>query len=69
MQRLRSSADQAPVDWLVSDGPVGYEAAVAAMQARAEAISAGHAPELVWLSGILFLLVLMASLRFSKKIA
>jgi lipoyl(octanoyl) transferase len=49
MQRLRSSADQAPVDWLVSDGPVDYEAAVAAMQARAEAISAGHAPELVWL--------------------
>jgi ABC-2 type transport system permease protein len=26
-------------------------------------------PELVWLTGILCLLVLMASLRFSKKIA
>jgi lipoyl(octanoyl) transferase len=49
MQRLRSSADQARVDWLVTAGPVDYEAAVAAMQARAEAIAAGRAGELVWL--------------------
>jgi lipoyl(octanoyl) transferase len=49
MQRLRSSADRAPVDWLVTDGPVDYETAVQAMQARAEAIAAGAASELVWL--------------------
>ncbi len=30
-------------------GPVDYDAAVAAMQARTEAIAAGHARELVWL--------------------
>lgn len=49
MQKLRSSAAEAPVDWLVTAGPVDYDVAVAAMQARAEAISAGQAPELVWL--------------------
>ncbi len=35
--------------WAVSPGRVGYEAAVAAMQARAEAIAEGRAGELVWL--------------------
>jgi lipoyl(octanoyl) transferase len=49
MQRLRATAAEAPVDWLVTAGPVDYDAAVAAMQARAEAIAAGAAPELVWL--------------------
>lgn len=49
MQRLRSSVAERPVDWLVTDGPVDYEAAVAAMQARAEAIAAGRAGEFVWL--------------------
>ncbi|MGA0531722.1 lipoyl(octanoyl) transferase LipB [Hansschlegelia sp. KR7-227] len=38
-----------PVEWRVSDAPVGYEAAVAAMEARAADIADGHAPELVWL--------------------
>jgi len=42
-------ADGRPVEWAVSDGPVGYEAAVAAMEARAAAIAAGEAGELVWL--------------------
>src|SRR5450631_290662 len=37
------------VEWRVSDMPVGYEAAVTFMAARAEAIAAGHEPELVWL--------------------
>ena len=37
------------VEWRISDSPVGYLEAVAAMEARAEAISAGEAPELVWL--------------------
>jgi lipoyl(octanoyl) transferase len=39
----------APVEWRVSDGPVAYDAALAAMSARAEAIARGRAPELVWL--------------------
>jgi len=37
------------VEWQVSDTPVAYEAAVAAMEARVAAIRAGSAPELVWL--------------------
>ena len=39
----------AGVEWRVSDAPVGYEAAVAAMEARVAAIQAGTAPEQVWL--------------------
>ena len=42
-------ADGRAAEWAVSDGLVGYEAAVAAMEARAAAISGGEAPELVWL--------------------
>ena len=42
-------ADGRPVEWAVSEGLVGYEAAVAAMEARAAAIAAGQAGELVWL--------------------
>ncbi|MGB6730511.1 MAG: lipoyl(octanoyl) transferase LipB, partial [Xanthobacteraceae bacterium] len=38
-----------PVEWLVSDSPVAYDTALAAMTARAEAIARGEAPELVWL--------------------
>jgi lipoyl(octanoyl) transferase len=38
-----------PVDWVVSDHLVPYEAAVAAMEARAAAIAAGTANECVWL--------------------
>lgn len=41
--------DGQPVDWAISTAPVGYEAAVAAMEARARAIYEGTAPELVWL--------------------
>lgn len=37
------------VEWRVSDTPVGYEAAVAAMEARVAEIQAGTAPEQVWL--------------------
>ena len=37
------------LEWRVSDQPVAYEAAVAEMEARVAAISAGTAPELVWL--------------------
>jgi len=42
-------ADGRPVEWAVSPGFVAYPAAVAAMEARAAAIAAGEAGELVWL--------------------
>lgn len=38
-----------PVEWRVEDRLVPYEEAVAAMEARAAAIAAGRADELVWL--------------------
>jgi lipoyl(octanoyl) transferase len=39
----------APVEWQMTDRPVEYPEAVAAMEARVAAIAAGTAPELVWL--------------------
>ena len=42
-------ADGAPVEWAVSAAPVGYDFAVETMEARAAAIAAGEAAELVWL--------------------
>ena len=39
----------APVEWVVADEPVGYEEAVAEMEARAALIADGLAPERVWL--------------------
>lgn len=44
-----AAASGPPVTWAVSEGAVGYAEAVAAMEARVEAIAAGEAPELVWL--------------------
>jgi lipoyl(octanoyl) transferase len=44
-----STARGAPVEWRISDAPVPYPEAVAAMEARVAAIGAGEAPELVWL--------------------
>ena len=41
--------DDLPVEWLLSPGLVAYPDAVAAMEARAEAIAAARAGELVWL--------------------
>jgi lipoyl(octanoyl) transferase len=38
-----------PVEWRISKALVAYEAALAAMEARAAAIADGLAPELVWL--------------------
>ena len=38
-----------PVEWRISDRPVDYAEAVAAMETRAAAIAAGEASELVWL--------------------
>ena len=42
-------ADGQAVEWAVSTGYVDYAAAVEAMEARAAAIAAGEAGELVWL--------------------
>jgi lipoyl(octanoyl) transferase len=44
----RHAGDEA-VEWLVSEAPVAYPEAVAAMEARASEIAAQQAPELVWL--------------------
>ena len=41
--------DGAPAEWAVSTGYVDYPLAVEIMEARAAAIAAGEAPELVWL--------------------
>ncbi|HVI30737.1 lipoyl(octanoyl) transferase LipB [Phenylobacterium sp.] len=46
---LFGRSDDAPAGWAVSPGRVGYPEAVAAMEARAEAIAEGRAGELVWL--------------------
>jgi lipoyl(octanoyl) transferase len=42
-------ARQADVDWMISEAPVAYTAALAFMEARVAAIAAGEARELVWL--------------------
>src|ERR1700723_116012 len=44
-----SPAGASAVEWRVSRAPVPYPEAIAAMEARVEAIAAGAAPELVWL--------------------
>ena len=46
---LPAAAGSAPVEWRLSDALVPYQTAVSAMQARAGAIAAATAPELVWL--------------------
>jgi len=38
-----------PVEWRISDAPVGYADALTEMEARVADIAAGTAPELVWL--------------------
>lgn len=42
-------APDGAVEWFVSSRPIGYAPALAVMHARAAAIAAGAAPELVWL--------------------
>jgi lipoyl(octanoyl) transferase len=49
MSRTFPRDDGKPVEWAVSGAPVGYEEAVAAMQARAAAIADGEAGEMIWL--------------------
>ena len=46
---LMPRPDAAPAGWAVSTAPIPYPEAVAAMQARVEAILDGRAGELVWL--------------------
>jgi len=46
---LKPGPESPPVEWRLSGGLVPYEAALAAMDARAAAIPLGQAPELVWL--------------------
>ncbi|MGH6977986.1 MAG: lipoyl(octanoyl) transferase LipB, partial [Brevundimonas sp.] len=41
--------DGPAVEWAVSPTPVGYEEAVAFMEARVAAIAAGEASEMIWL--------------------
>jgi len=43
------AAGAAAAEWRVSDRLTAYEAALSAMDARAEAIARGEAPELIWL--------------------
>ncbi len=47
--RMLAPDDAPPVEWRIWDGLTGYETAVAAMEARADAIAAGEAAECVWL--------------------
>lgn len=47
--RLFFREDGAPVEWRISDGLTAYNEALAVMDARAAAISAGMARECVWL--------------------
>jgi lipoyl(octanoyl) transferase len=44
-----AGARSGPVEWRISDAPVPYPEAVAAMETRVAAIADGGAPELVWL--------------------
>jgi lipoyl(octanoyl) transferase len=46
---FRAAAGSLPVEWRIAEGLTGYADAVAAMEARADAIAAGEASELVWL--------------------
>jgi lipoyl(octanoyl) transferase len=44
-----AAADSGAVEWLISDQPVPYPEAIAAMEARVATIAADEAPERVWL--------------------
>lgn len=49
LTRFAADSGGPAVEWRISDTPVDYPAAVAAMEARAAAIADGRAGELVWL--------------------
>jgi lipoyl(octanoyl) transferase len=46
---MRLAGGGPPVEWVIADGPVDYDAAVAEMEARVAAIRDGTAAERVWL--------------------
>ncbi len=46
---FRADAGSPPVEWVVREAPLPYPEAVAAMEARVEAIARGEAAERVWL--------------------
>jgi lipoyl(octanoyl) transferase len=46
---LLPDPELAPVEWRLGEGLIAYEAALAAMEQRVGAITAGTAPELAWL--------------------
>ncbi|HUU25296.1 MAG TPA: lipoyl(octanoyl) transferase LipB [Methyloceanibacter sp.] len=45
----KAASPSTPPEWLVGEAPVPYETALAAMDARVDAITGGEAPECVWL--------------------
>src|SRR5688500_11102013 len=47
--RVAARIAGSPVEWRISEGLVAYPDALAAMEARVEAIRAGREPELCWL--------------------
>ena len=49
MRSKLARMDNRPVHWVISEAPVPYPLALAAMKARAAAIAAGEAEEAVWL--------------------
>jgi lipoyl(octanoyl) transferase len=49
LTRFAAASGGLKVEWRISNTPVDYRKAVAAMESRAAAIAAGEAPELVWL--------------------
>src|SRR5271169_6491655 len=49
LTKFAHAADARAVQWLISDAPVPYPEAVAAMEARVADIAANRAAELVWL--------------------
>src|SRR5690348_6690810 len=49
LSKFAQAAGGRPVEWMISEAPVAYPEAVAAMETRVADIAAGRAPELVWL--------------------
>lgn len=49
VEGMKAAAGAAPVEWVIEPEPVGYDDAIAEMEARAAAIHEGRASERVWL--------------------
>jgi lipoyl(octanoyl) transferase len=46
---MRAAPGRPPVEWVITEGLINYQEAVADMEARVAAIASGRAPERVWL--------------------